>query len=199
MERGDRQWAEKMFPFEMMPGFEAVFEKLKSSDWTRPDDSARALFTELAKYDYQAIYSKFMATCIMYWLSPEEIRKRGLGTPEERLEISPKTERTFEVLWLAYERWVARGLGHYVEVATALSKFYSQVRWGMAIKQTADSTDVEKDIAKEAYYYLLQVQSLVDQSYELFKLEMEPMLRNLIEINPEIANIESDREKSQSS
>jgi hypothetical protein len=200
MEEGYRR-GENIFPKQMMGDFTEAYDKLTSGDWADPDTTAQKLFEGVAKYDYQAVYSKFMARCIMLWLSPEEIRKnRGLGLDEEKPEISQNTERAFDVLWLAYERWMARGLGHYAEVATALSKFYAQLRWGMSLQQTAEGTpqDVEKQIAVEAYHYLVEVVSLVERSHSLFKNETEAMLRKLIEINPEIEAQESNRNKTPS-
>src|SRR5260370_28471204 len=98
MEEGYRR-GENIFPNQVMEVFAEVFEKLKSADWADPDATAQKLFEGVAKYDYQAVYSKFMARCIMFWLSPEEIRKsQGLGLQEERLEISQKTQLPFDVL-----------------------------------------------------------------------------------------------------
>jgi hypothetical protein len=191
----DYRRAAGIFPQEMMAEYLAVFDKLRSANWADPDKTAQELFDEVAKRDYQSVYSKLMARCIMFWVSPEEVRKnRGLGL-EDKLEASQKTERAFDILWLAYERWIARGLSHYAEVATLLSKFYAQLRWGMALGERAEGIppNVEKKIAEEAYHYLVQVRSLVEQSYSLFEAEVEPMLDKLKEINPEIENLESNR------
>jgi hypothetical protein len=188
-----------MFPGQMMGGFAAIFEKMASRDWTNPDTTAQQLFNDVARYDLKAVYSKLMAACIMFWIAPENVRKnRAFGSEEERIEVSQKTERSFDVLWLAYERWMARGLGHYAEVAAALGKFYAQLRWGMSLQQTSEGIpqDLEKQIAEEAYHYLIEVRSLVERSYSLFQEEMEPMLRKLIEINPEIETLEAKRNES---
>lgn len=178
-----------VFPQELMSGFASMYNTLRSANWADPDGTARRLFEEIAKYDFQATYSKFMATCVLFWLAPEQVR-RGKIAPnqEEQIKLSEDTERAFDVLWLAYERWMARGLDHYAEVATALSKFYTQLRWGMALQRTPGGipADVEKTIAEEAYHYLVQVRSLVERSYSLFESEIEPMLDKLIEINPNI-------------
>ena len=104
-----------------------------------------------------------MVNCLIYWLSPEEIRKNTiLCASEEQAETKKGTERTFDVMGVAYERWVTRGANHYVEVASALAKFYSQLRWAMSLQQPDGElpSDIEKQIAEEAYHYLVHVQSL---------------------------------------
>jgi hypothetical protein len=199
MEEGSYRRAAGIFPHELMAGIAAMsaaYDKMKSSDWSNPDAAAQQLFSVLARYDYQSMYSKLMARCIMYWLAPEEIRKdSGSGYRESTLEVGQKTERAFEVLWIAYERWLARGLGHQAEVMNALSKFYAQLRWGMFLQQSPEGIppDLEKKIAEEAYFYLVEVQSLVERSYSLFKDEMQPMVEKLKEINAEIAGHEARR------
>jgi hypothetical protein len=212
MDEDNRRRA-NVFPNDMMGGLAFLADRLQSVDWTNPDKTAQGLFDNVAKLDYQAVYSGLMARCIMFWLSPEEMRKKNRGRPqglgweardsesqdsgpqEGTLETSQEAARPFDVLWLAYERWAARGFAHYTEVGAALSKFYSQLRWGMALQRSADGIppDVEKKIAEEAYHYLIEVKSLVERDYALFQKEMEPMLNMLIEINPEIAIAEPNQ------
>jgi hypothetical protein len=58
----------------------------------------------------------------------------------------------------------------------------------MALQQSPDGIppDLEKQIAEEAYHYLVQVRTLVNEGYSLFGEEMEPILYKLKEINPDI-------------
>lgn len=188
--------AAEFFPSEMMGGYRAVIEKLMAADWADPDSTAQNVFGEYAKLDFQPVYSKFMVNCLRFWLSPEEVRKeKGLERDRLQAEVAKKSERAFDVMWIAFERWMARGLSHYAEVATALGKFYTQLRWGMTLQRSTEGIppDMEKQIAEEAYYYLLHVQSLVEESYSSFQEEMKPILSKLIEINPDIANREQKR------
>lgn len=187
------QRAAELFPSELMGGVSAVMRKLTSADWTNPDRTAEEIFDEFAKYDLKAVYSKFMVNCLIYWLSPEEIRKnRFSAADEDQTDVKKRTERAFDVMWVAYERWVTRGANHYVEVASALTKFYSQLRWAMSLQQSDGElpSDIEKQIAEEAYHYLVHVQSLVEHSYSLFHDEMSPILEKLVEINPDITKTE---------
>jgi hypothetical protein len=71
------QKAAALFPAELMSGLSAAMQKLASADWRDPDRTAKELFGEVAKYDFNAVYSKFMVNCLIYWLSPEEIRKNS--------------------------------------------------------------------------------------------------------------------------
>ena len=170
-------------------GLDAIVETLTSADWTNPEGTAEELFKEFARFNYQTVYSKFMTQCLMFWLAPEEMRRSGRVTvSNEQLEFVKKTEQTFDVMWIAFERWMARGTNHYAEVATALGKFYTKLRWGMALQQSPDGIppDLEKQIAEEAYHYLVQVRRLVNEGYSLFGEEMEPILYKLKEINPDI-------------
>jgi len=183
------QKAAALFPAELMSGLSAAMQKLASADWRDPDHTAKELFGEVAKYDFNAVYSKFMVNCLIYWLSPEGIRKNSfVSVSEDQADMQKRTERAFDVMWIAYERWVTRGVNHYAEVATGLAKFYSQLRWAMSLQKSdgALPPDVEKQIAEEAYHYLLQVQSLVEESYSLFREEMTPIMQKLLEINPDI-------------
>ena len=58
MDRDYRRGA-NFFPNDMMGGFAFLADKLQSVDWTNPDKTAQGLFDNVAKYDYQAVYSGF--------------------------------------------------------------------------------------------------------------------------------------------
>ena len=160
----------------------AIIQRVMSADWRNPDEMAEVLLKELARYDLQHMYSKFMVTCLLFWIAPEEMRKvNRFELGKEHDEVFRKVEASFNVMWIAYERWMARGFTHYVDVLSSLGKFYSELRWGANLHRQPEGfvSGIDDKIAEQTYFYLNGVQTLVKKSYEDFQEEIRPVLNKL--------------------
>lgn len=124
--------------------------------------------------DLGGIYSKFMATCLVLWLAPDSVRKGGLRP-------SPETERSFDLLWLAYEQWMFRGMSHYMEVAGELNAFYGDLRWTMVQNRNSENAAEMLDTysADAAHIYLTRVNNLAKKNFETFADQIGEVLEKL--------------------
>ncbi len=124
--------------------------------------------------DYGSIYSKFMAACILLWLSPDGVRKHSLRP-------TANTERPFDLLWLAFEQWMSRGIGHYAEVAGELTSFHSNLRWMMIQNRNDEDTiaDLDTVSAKVAHMYLTRVSEIARDNFGNFMEEIDVVLTSL--------------------
>jgi hypothetical protein len=175
-------WVRMTIPSDVMGRYLAILQSMMSAEWRNPDEMAEVLLKELSRYDLQHMYSRFMATCLLFWIAPEEMRKGGrFDLDREHDEVFKKAERSFNVMWIAYERWMARGFTHYTDVLSSLGKFYSELRWGANLQRRPEGfvSGIDYTIAKGAYVYLEEVRSLVKQSYADFESEIEPILEKL--------------------
>ena len=118
-----------------------------------------------------------MALAALFWIVPNDVRSR-------KVLPTPEAEQTFDLLWLAFERWMAQGLTHYAQVAVELAKFYSQLRWGLAAQQASQtsSENFEDVISQQAEFYLTQVRDIVRGSYTDFEKEIDILTTKLSDI-----------------
>jgi hypothetical protein len=158
-------------------GLGPLYEKIKDSDWSNPEEAARALFEEVMKFDYRSTYAKFMALSAVFWAAPEEVQGRKSSPTSE-------AERAFDLLWLSYERWIAQSLTNYAQVAVEAGKFYSQLRWGTATHQANSRTHgyPQQIVATEMADYLERIRALVKDSCTRFEAEVDIVSKHLNDI-----------------
>lgn len=124
--------------------------------------------------DPGGIYSKFMATCLVLWLAPDSVRKDGLRP-------SSGTERSFDLLWLAYEQWMFRGMSHYMEVAGELNAFYGDLRWTMVQNRNSENATemLDEYSADAAHIYLKRVNDLAKRNFQTFADQIGEVIEKL--------------------
>jgi hypothetical protein len=144
---------------------------LRKVDWSSPDQVSRLVSRALA--DPSLMYAKFMATCVSFWLAPGA----GRNAP---VRPSADIERTFELLWLAYEQWYTRGFGHYAQVAAELDSFYMQLRWNVVNNRDNPQfiEDLDKFMVSAAHLYMSKVGELASENFDLYREELNGVLKD---------------------
>jgi hypothetical protein len=119
-------------------------------------------------------YAKLMATFVQFWLAPDEVIKEGLRR-------SPNSERSFDLLWLAYEQWYSRGFNHVAQISAELSTFYKNLRW-ILVNNRNDPHFVENldnFVAEASQAYLERVQDLTKENFKLYDESIKGVLQKL--------------------
>jgi hypothetical protein len=121
--------------------------------------------------DPGALYTRTMGTTLLFWLDPEAAR--GGNT-----KLSNNGERTFDLLWLAYEHWFSRGASYYLQVLSELQLFYKQLRWVLIHKRSDPDfrSQLEMFLAKAAHAYISRVGQLADENFRAYEDEMRALL-----------------------
>ena len=123
------------------------------------------------------LFSKFMAAYTLFWLMPDGVRS-GSRRP------SAATEKTFDLLWLAYEQWIARGVTHLSEAAGLWTDFYGNIRWAIVQRRGDEELerDLHKHIAKSAHVWLSEVDKLTTKNFGHFRNEISKIVDALKKI-----------------
>ena len=123
------------------------------------------------------LFSKFMAAYTLFWLMPDGVRS-GSRRP------SAATEKTFDLLWLAYEQWIARGVTHLSEAAGLWTSFYGNVRWNLVHRRNDEhfEKNLHEFLAQSAQEWLLDVRNLTQKNFDELVREIDGVLEELKKI-----------------
>jgi hypothetical protein len=129
------------------------------------------------------LFSKFMATYALFWLMPGGVRSGGRRP-------SHATERTFDLLWLAYEQWINRGVTHMSQAAGLWTSFYGNVRWNLVHKRNDENfeRDLHKFIAHSAGEYLSEVRDVTKNNFDELVREINGVIEELMKIETSTAD-----------
>jgi hypothetical protein len=126
--------------------------------------------------DPGSLFSKFMAAAALFWLKPDSARSGGRRS-------SPATERTFDLLWLAYEKWVNRGVAHLSQAAGLWTTFYGNIRWTLVRKRDDENFEMDKYIAAAGQEWLIEVHKLTAKNFRELHREIKGVLEELEKIS----------------
>jgi hypothetical protein len=144
-------------------------DSIRKTDWFSGRDVANIVLKGFA--DPSVMYGRLMATSVIFWLNPDDARSG-------KIQPSPSAERTFDLLWIAYEQWFTRGMGHYSEVLALVELFYRQLRWILIHKRNDREFHANLDFALAvlAERYLSQVRDLANQNFKDYHDDVEKIL-----------------------
>jgi hypothetical protein len=130
------------------------------------------------------LFSKFVVSYFQFLLIPDRDQRSGLGP-------WPGTERTFDLLWLAYEQWINRGVVHMSEAAAVWISFYGNLRWNLVHNRNDPEfiKDLDSFVAKAAHLYLSRVQHLTGDNFNRFNNEVNEVLGALKAMTKETSEV----------
>jgi hypothetical protein len=131
------------------------------------------------------LFSKFAASYALFLLTPSGVRSRG-HTP------SPATERAYDLLWLAYEQWLTRGVTHLAEAAGLWTSFYGNIRWSLVHHRDDEEFErnLDRFIARSGHVWLSEVRQLTQKNFNLLVEEMNGVIDELRRIETSTAGHE---------
>jgi hypothetical protein len=161
---------------EAFPGFLGVL-----ADPASRSEEGMAVSMSKGLMDPGLLYAKLMVMCVQFWLAPDQVRRDGLRP-------SPNAERSFDLLWLAYEQWYSRGFNHYAQVAAELEDFYKRLRWVLASNRNNSNfiRNLDNIVADASQGYLKRVVELAQENFEAYEAAMNQILKKLKTLNEEI-------------
>ncbi len=165
-------------------------DSIRKTDWFSGRDITNIMLKGFA--DPSVMYGRLMATSVVFWLRPDDARS-GKAQP------SPSAEHTFNLLWIAYEQWLTRGLVHYSEVMALMERFYRQLRW-ILIHNRHDRkfhAELDAELLDFAKKYLENVRNLADKNFDSYVVDIENILKQLKPLTPRDSPVNEEQRKGE--
>jgi hypothetical protein len=164
---------------EQQLNFRLLIARVLASGKLAPEGLIELLSKAFAKgsIDPGLVFSKFMAAYADSLLKPDDARSDGH-------KPSPNTERAFDLLWLAYEQWLNRGVTHLSEAAGLWTTFYGNIRWTLVHNRNDANfqRNLDKFVAHSAQEWLSEVRKLTRKNFDLLVSEMDGVIDELKKI-----------------
>lgn len=122
------------------------------------------------------LFSKLMGSAALFLLKPDREDRRPSPVTE-------RTERAYDLLWLAYEKWVNRGAAHLYEAGGLWTTFYGSTRWQLVRKRDDEHFEMDKYIAAAGQEWLIEVHALTAKNFRELHRELNGVLEDLGKIS----------------